>query len=291
MSSGLIFWIVAAVLTAGTVAAIVRPLSRRHDTLAPSEAGRRATTAVFRDQLDEIARDLERGVIDADTAEAARTEVSRRLIATAEGIGPPPGAMAAGRVERRVAVALAIVVPLSALALYLPFGWPEEPARPLATRDILAEATSEERVVLIRGMVEGLAARLETEPDDLEGWRRLARSWAILDEAELALSAAGQAARLAPDDPEVLGEWVAALLGAGPRATLPDGFGAAMERLATIRPEDGRALWFAGMAALERGDVEATRQWWTALSQMLLPGSAERRAVELRIEALPAVQD
>ena len=49
-----------------------------------------------------------------------------------------------------------------------------------------ADMSPEERMEMIRGMVEGLAARLEENPDDAQGWRRLARSYAVLGEAEKA---------------------------------------------------------------------------------------------------------
>ena len=46
---------------------------------------------------------------------------------------------------------------------------------------------------MIRGMVEGLAARLEDSPDDLDGWLRLVRSYKVLNEQEKARKAIASA--------------------------------------------------------------------------------------------------
>ena len=89
----------------------------------PRGAARGSDVAVYRDQIDEIARDRATGLIGETEAEAARIEVSRRLIAAADAAetdaAPKPGAT--GR--RRVAAVVALVmVPAVAAALYLAFG-------------------------------------------------------------------------------------------------------------------------------------------------------------------------
>lgn len=84
------------------------------------------------------------------------------------------------------------------------------PAAPAArgpgAADIAAaqQMSEEERAEMIRGMVAGLAARLEENPDDVEGWRRLARSREVLGELEGASEAYTKALELEPDHPETL---------------------------------------------------------------------------------------
>ncbi len=77
---------------------------------------------------------------------------------------------------------------------------PEPPPGP--TREDIAAAQQmppEERARMIRAMVEQLAARLEEEPDDAEGWARLARSWRVLGEREKERDALAALARLLPE--------------------------------------------------------------------------------------------
>ena len=58
----------------------------------------------------------------------------------------------------------------------------------------------EQRQDMVRSMVDGLAARLEQQPDDIEGWRMLGRSWAVLGDPAKSAEAFAQAARRLPDD-------------------------------------------------------------------------------------------
>src|SRR2546429_9001599 len=80
-------WFVLALMTAAAVLTVLWPLVR-------SERNRRAGSdlAVYRDQLEEIARDRAAGRIGEGEAEAAQVEVSRRLIAAADAEAAGPGA-------------------------------------------------------------------------------------------------------------------------------------------------------------------------------------------------------
>ena len=119
----MLLWLLLALMTAGALLAILRPLLRAQT--APAEAADAGTMAVYRDQLAEIDADLARGVIDTAEAEAARIEISRRLLSAAEG----PAVVTAGRkakagagpspVLQRLTLGGAGVVPWLALAIYL----------------------------------------------------------------------------------------------------------------------------------------------------------------------------
>ena len=75
-------WFVMALMTAAAIFAVLWPLARR----TPLRSG--SDIAVYRDQLDEIERDRAAGLIGEREAEAARIEVSRRLLAAADTVMP-----------------------------------------------------------------------------------------------------------------------------------------------------------------------------------------------------------
>jgi len=52
-----------------------------------------------------------------------------------------------------------------------------------------AEMSQEDRTALIRSMVEGLAVKLEDNPNDLEGWKRIARAYQVMGDVEKAAAA------------------------------------------------------------------------------------------------------
>src|SRR3569832_1784807 len=77
----MLLWLAFALMTAAAIFAVLWPLSRR------GEAGGGSEVAVYRDQLDEVVRDRSVGLIGEQEADAARIEVSRRLIAASAAPG------------------------------------------------------------------------------------------------------------------------------------------------------------------------------------------------------------
>jgi len=65
-----------------------------------------------------------------------------------------------------------------------------------------AELSPEQRSDMVRGMVERLAARLQRDGSDVEGWLRLVRAYAVLGQRDEAQSAAAAARRALAADPE-----------------------------------------------------------------------------------------
>ena len=149
-----------------------------------------------------------------------------------------------------------------------------------------AEMSPEERMAMIRSMVEGLAARLEENPDDAEGWRRLARSYAVLGEHERALDTLRRAVDAVPDDLDTLHAYAQALTGDVGSNAPPPAAVAVYERILTLEPADGAALWFVGLAAAERGDTAAARVHWERLLRLLEPGTEEHEAVRTALDSL-----
>jgi cytochrome c-type biogenesis protein CcmH len=121
-------WFPLALMTAAAIFVVLWPLGRRHG--APAAGGERA---VYRDQLFELARDRAAGLIGRAEAEAARVEVSRRLLA-ADAAAHAPSAITLPWRRRLTALAALIALPIGALGLYLVLGAPGLPDQPLTAR-------------------------------------------------------------------------------------------------------------------------------------------------------------
>jgi cytochrome c-type biogenesis protein CcmH len=251
-------WFVLALMTLAAVFAVLWPLSRR-DRQDSDGAGRSGSDlAVYRDQLAEIDRDVAAGLIGTAEAEAARIEVSRRLIAAAdrqdgEAATPPRGA-----VFRRRAVALLalILLPLGALALYLSLGSPRLPGLPLAARVQEAPATRS-----LESMVAQVEAHLERNPDDGRGWEVLAPVYMRAGRFEEAVRARRNALRLlgasAPREAD-LGEAMVAAADGMVTAEAKTAF----ERALSLDKADVKARYYTGLAAEQDGrPQEAVRLW------------------------------
>ncbi|MDA0704297.1 MAG: c-type cytochrome biogenesis protein CcmI [Proteobacteria bacterium] len=150
-----------------------------------------------------------------------------------------------------------------------------------------AEMSEEERTAMIDGMVERLAARLEENPDDLDGWLMLGRSRASRGEREEAVEAFRRASEIAPEDPVVVGLYAEALFqSAGQAGTPPPELLAVMTRLHVLDPEQPTALWVLGAEAASRGDAAAAREYWQPLLARIPPDTQAHRALQRELDAL-----
>ena len=148
-----------------------------------------------------------------------------------------------------------------------------------------------ERSAMIRSMVDGLAAKLEEDPDDLDGWLRLGRSQLVLGEPEAAVEAYARARELAPDNADALMGEAEARLAAAERV---QGVPRVSARLATLlrevaeaEPGNPQPHWYLGLHALQEGDVAAARNSWQNVLELLGPENPSYAAVKEQIEALP----
>ena len=132
---------------------------------------------------------------------------------------------------------------------------------------------------MIQGMVDGLAGRLEDNPDDLAGWIRLGAAYRVLGQAEDASAALARAVDLAPQDPEVLGAYADALMDTSAGRDLSPEFISVMDRLLELDPNDTRALWFLGARALADNRPDDATALWQRLLTQLEPGSEAYQTV------------
>jgi cytochrome c-type biogenesis protein CcmH len=160
----MLLWILFAVLTVVAALAVLLPLARGRRTVAVEAEH---DLAVYRDQLAELERDRERGLIADREAEAARTEIARRLIRAGEAAGAE--ATAGRSLARPVALASMIFIPALSLGIYLALGSPDMPDQPLQAR--LDDSSGEHDVA---AMVARVEAHLAQNPDDPQGWAVLA---------------------------------------------------------------------------------------------------------------------
>jgi cytochrome c-type biogenesis protein CcmH len=161
----MMLWLVFALMTAAAIFAVLWPLSR-------GAAGAGGTgLAVYRDQLDEIGRDRAAGSIGDAEAEAAKIEVSRRMIAAADADAADTAASTPSPVwGRRVAATVALLaLPAAALSFYLALGSPDLPGLPLSDRLQAREANPP-----IETMIARVEDYLAHNPKDGRGWEVLA---------------------------------------------------------------------------------------------------------------------
>jgi cytochrome c-type biogenesis protein CcmH len=253
-------WFVLAMMTGAAVFAVLWPLGRRAEGLSSGHDVR-----VYRDQLDEITRDRAAGRIGAAEAEAARIEVSRRLLAAAEQESAAPVTSASRK--RAVALAALVLLPLLSGGLYLALGSPSLPAQPLSA-GVTPQATPP-----IEQLVAQVEAHLERNPQDGRGWEVVAPVYMQLRRYEDAARARrnaitynGATAKREAD----LGEALVASANGIVTAEAKQAF----ERALALDNTEAKARYFLGLSAKQDGRTAVAAAMWRDLLASAPPGAS-----------------
>jgi cytochrome c-type biogenesis protein CcmH len=249
-------WFPLALMTVAAVFVVLWPLGPAR--LAPKSGG---DVAVYRDQLHELERDRSAGLIGSAEAEAARVEISRRLLAAADVQGEAPSASLAPWRRRYTAVAAMVTLPLGAVALYLALGFPGLPDQPLAARTNGPENRS------IAALVAQVEDRLEHNPQDGRGWEVLGPVYMRLGRFDDAVKARRNALRLLGATAAREGDLGEALVAAANGVVTAEAK-TAFDHALALDAKDPRAKFFAGVAAQQDGkNAEAATIWRGLLAQ------------------------
>jgi cytochrome c-type biogenesis protein CcmH len=253
----MILWIIFALMTAAAAFAVLWPLGRK-----PREGRAGSDVVVYRDQLQEIDRDREAGLIGKVEAEAARVEVSRRLLAAAETVAPETAAAAAPQPiwHRRVAAVTALIVlPAVGLGFYLALGSPNVPGQPALSR-----VTAPQNGQSIASLVGQVEAHLARNPNDGAGWEVIAPVYLRLGRFDDAVIARRKAIALNGDSPSREADLGEALVAAA-NGVVTDEAKAAFQHAVAGNQDDAKARYFLGLADEQDGNRDAAAAKWRAM--------------------------
>lgn len=277
----MLFWICAAGLTAGVLWMLGQPLRRAAIDGIPGNAGE---AEVYRDQLREIERDSARGLIDAEEAAAAKTDISRRLLASVrQGHCQTPGPRRDGPRHSRWPVRIAVgAVPILAVTLYLALGswWlPGAPSRQ-------ADAFDRDRAGVDQ-LVAQVEARLREHPEDGRGWDVIAPVYLRLERHDEAAQAFSRAIRLLGEDVKRLqGFAEATILSRGGIVT--EDARLAYEKVLALQPGRPEPRFWLALAKEQDGRLAEAATEYRGLIETASPGAAWRSAVRERLAAVEA---
>ena len=139
----------------------------------------------------------------------------------------------------------------------------------------------------IRGMVERLAAKMENEPSDLDGWLRLGRAYAVLGDGDKALAAYGKAVALKPSDAGVLMQAVQGFLERrAPTAPVPAEVVGWLQKIESLTPGQPSVLWFLGLASAQEGKKDEALVFWSRLLASMPAEAPETQTLKQAMAAL-----
>ncbi len=275
------FWIAVVLLSAISLFLLATPLWRK----SKEEADRADyALSVFKDQLKELDKDLERGLISAEEAETARIEIQRRLLGADEKRRSHENA---GKGASTKAVVLSSIVGIAVLAgtlaLYFKIGMPGYQDVPYASRNIEKEHQVANNDEGMASEIAALKKRLEQEPKDIDAWILLGRTLRTVGRNEEAMEAFRNAVKESDRHPSVLADYAEAKIYADEGQVGKETLGALMEALQQD-PMQMKARFYLGYAKARVEDFKGAIQTWTDLKAIAPPQAPWLKQVDEQIK-------
>jgi cytochrome c-type biogenesis protein CcmH len=271
-------WFIMAGMAAFGALAAIWPVLRSSPRAIDADPAA-SETAFYKAQLEEIQRDVERGVLPQSEVASARAEAARRLISSrseAQKPAPPSGA----RYRLAAAALIAVGVPVIALPLYAYLGRPQMPDEPLASRPPASLASSD-----IEAAVAGVEAHLIAQPDDGKGWEVIAPVYMRLERYEDAARAYSEALRLLGEDGARRAAYGEAMVAAAGGVVTDNARDAFMKALAD-EPGLPQARFYLALAAEQDGrKADAIRDYESLIADAP-PDAHWVDAVKTRVASL-----
>ena len=225
----------------------------------------------LRQQLEQLQKSHREGSVGKKAFEAGKAQLEREIL---QAVLAAPEAAAAGAQAPRPSRALtAGVLSFVVVLAVAGYAWTGSPGVPSAGPPTAAAAeggnphasgaVDEAQFI---AAVEQLAERLKGQPDDVEGWAMLARSYGMLGRLDDALPAYQKAVALNGQDARLLADYADTLALKNDRNLEGEPL-ALVERALKIEPTNLKALSLAGAAAFNRKDYAGAVRYWERVVQ------------------------
>lgn len=277
-----VFWSLAAAMSLLALLFVVLPLLRHRPTHQVDLD--ELNTEVARTRLAELDAELKLGRIERAQYDSDREDLERELLYDLSG-GDSKRPVRSGM---WAVIVIAIAVPASAALLYKNIGseriitlLQDFPAGQPAGQQ--AAQTSSEPQLSVDEMISRLAARLESNPDDLKGWTMLAKSYTVLNRFDLAVPAFRNIMRLGGGNNAAMLADFADALAASNNGMFPDEAGTLLDRAVELEPDNVKALWLAGHWQNQSGNAAAAVAHWERAAQQIPADSKDGQVIREQI--------
>ncbi len=272
----MVFWLVAVLLIAVALLFLLPPLIQKlrggsdEDVFDRNELN----AAIFKDQVAELERDVSAGIVSQEQFETARHDLERGFLQDTNTETNGEASTSVSQTDRVVgrsaAVVIMVLVPILAVSIYNMLGSGEAGLHP---EDARPQVQAEGHEGTLEEQVRKLQDHLQQNPDDVEGWGMLARSYYFLKQYGAAAETFARVSALQQDsNAELLADYADALAMANGRNMAGRPYELVKKAL-EIEPRLQKALWLAGTATYQVENFEDTLGYWKRLLEIFPKGS------------------
>ena len=276
----IVFWITSALLLSLALFIVLFPLvkQRRKTAIVPRKE---LNISIHKEHLQELKNDLQAGKIGQKEFDTAVQELEHDLIQDVT-INEKTEETELLKPSTLTIAVIAILMPVFVIGLYLKLG----------DIDVIKNVQDQNPHQAVNGemhsiddMVEKLRSRLQTQPDDINGWKMLGRTYMVLNRYNDAAMAYGKVHELGDEDPGFLSDYAEALIMANDSKFTDK----SLEMLSLAlkkNPDQKKALWISGFAALDKGNNSEALQYWEHLLPLLTPGEEQANILQQHVNQL-----
>jgi len=263
------FLISALLLLIATLIWLLRPLFFKPKRLATSR--RQMNAAIYREELDKLEAERASGVIDKESYDQSHAEMRLRL---SQDTDEPDDLSIMGSPKKTI-IGICVFIVLLSIGFYAFLG--EAPL--IAQKNAEAPMSKDS----VEKMVTEFAKKLEKEPDNLQGWAMLARSYRVLGRNIEAQNAYARAGSFVDSDPQLLADY-ADVIAANNNGNFAGKPMQLINKALALDPDNLLALWLKGTAAFEVQNYKAAIVAWERLAKQLPADSDEARSIAASID-------
>jgi cytochrome c-type biogenesis protein CcmH len=282
-----LFWISVAGLMALAIAFIILPLLRKREY--PTISADELNLSVFKQQVEELDNDLSVGILDQARYEAARKDLEKELLTDVNGTKAQPAT--ANTRSGRWVMSVALVIPLMSMGIYQVLGSPGiiPQLAAASTGDTgkgaspHGQASATENLPPMEELVKKLAAKMESQPNNMEGWLMLGRSYMAMNQPGQAIAAYERGMQVNPENVTLLLAYAEALA----QSSGNDFTGKAtalVEKAYQLDQKDPNTLWMMGIVAYQKKDFQGAIGHWEQAKGLLGPEHKDLNAVDNAID-------
>ncbi|MDV6347370.1 c-type cytochrome biogenesis protein CcmI [Nitrosomonas sp. Is35] len=263
------FWVISGIFIVTALLFIIPTLLRSRDNQLKNLEHDAVNITVYRDQIAELDRDLENDILSREQYDRSKQELQQRMLQDVTERDKP--VIGKNKKIRNIVLStfIALTLPLAAISLYLVIG----DTRGLLPQAQLANATQQmsrdggnapSGHDNFSSVLDNLIARLNNNPEDIEGWIMLGRTYAIMGRYAEAGNTYAKLVELIPDSPQILSDY-ADVLAMKNQGSLSGKPAELIYEALRIDPKYPKALALAGTIEFEQERYAQAAEYWEKL--------------------------